>query len=75
MLCLIYNVPPPISMDVTVTCDCTWSKRGFTALHGVVVVISWDSGEVLDCEVVSRHCSECACWDDADLSSDDLLST
>ena len=60
-------------LDVTVTCECTWSKEEFTALYGVVVVISWDSGEVLDCEVVSRHCSEFARWDDTGLSSDEYL--
>ncbi len=27
-------------VDVKVTCDGTWSKRGFTALYGVVVVAS-----------------------------------
>ena len=48
-----------------------WSKRGFTVLYGVVVVMSWDSGKMLVYEVVSRHCSEFACWDDADLSSDE----
>ena len=31
-------------VDVKVTCDRTLSKRGFTALYGVVVVASWDTG-------------------------------
>ena len=47
-------------VNEAVTCDCTCSKRGFTAPYGVVVVISWDSGEVLDCEVLSKYCAECA---------------
>ena len=46
-------------IDVIVTCDGTWSKRGFTALYGVVVVISWETGQVLDCEVFSKFCPEC----------------
>ena len=33
---------------IVVTCDGTWSKRDFTALYGVVVVTSWESGKVLD---------------------------
>ena len=31
-------------LDITVTCDGTWSKRGFTAMYGVVVVASWETG-------------------------------
>ena len=36
-----------ILVDVTVTFDGTWSKRGYTALNGVMVVIPWDTGRVL----------------------------
>ena len=46
-------------LDITVTFDGTWSKRGFTAMHGVVVVISWDTGWVLDAHVISRYCGKC----------------
>ena len=35
-------------IDVIVTCDGTWSKRGFTANYGVVVVISSIALHVLD---------------------------
>ena len=56
----IVNVPHDEAIDVCVTCDGTWSKRGFTALYRVVVVASWDSGQVLDCELVSKYCPECA---------------
>ncbi len=34
-------------IDVAVTYDGTWSKRGFTANRGIGVVISVDTGEVL----------------------------
>ena len=40
------GVPQSNVLDITVTCDGTWSKRGFTALYGVVVVASWDSGQL-----------------------------
>ena len=53
-------------LDITVTCDGTWSKRGFTALYGVVVVASWDSGQVLDCEILTKYCSECGARDKMD---------
>ena len=45
--------------DVAVSYDGTWSKRGFTANHGVGVVISVDTGEVLDIEVLSKVCEIC----------------
>jgi len=35
-------------VDVAVSFDGTWAKRGFTSLTGVVFVISVDTGEVLD---------------------------
>ena len=44
--------------DVTVTCGGTWSKR-FTATYGVVIVLSWDSGQVLDALVLSKRCNVC----------------
>ena len=47
-------------IDIAVTCDGTWSKRGFTATHGVVAVIAWETGQVLDFEIKSKHCSVCA---------------
>ena len=60
-------------LDVMVTCDCRWCKQGFTAVYGVVMVISWDTGEVHNCKVLSRNCSECARWADTDLLSDEYL--
>lgn len=38
-------------MDVAVSFDGAWTKRGFTSLTGVVFVISVDTGEVLDYHV------------------------
>ena len=55
----LHGVPQSSVLDVTVTCDGTWSKRGFTALYGVVVVASWDSGQVLDCEILTKYCPDC----------------
>lgn len=46
-------------MDISVSCDATWARRGFSSLHGVVIVISLDTGQVLDYEVLSRKCSTC----------------
>ena len=66
-------------LDVTVTFDGTWSKRGFTALYGVVVIASWDTGRMLDAYVMSKHCGRCirkicsiSCDGDVDVSSEFL---
>ena len=31
-------------VDIRVTCDATWSRRGHQAKYGVVVVSSWENG-------------------------------
>ena len=48
------------TLDAAVSFDGTWAKRGFTALTGVVFVISVDTGEVLDYHVLSKACQKCA---------------
>ena len=45
--------------DVSISCDGTWQKRGFTSLNGAVVIISTVTGKVLDVEVMSRYCNAC----------------
>ena len=47
----LHGAKPTEVVDIAVTCDGTWSKRGFTAAYGVVVVISWESRQVLDYEI------------------------
>ena len=56
-------------LDIPVTCDGTWAKRGFTSQFGVVMVISWESGQVLDYEVLSKYCHECKLHEPLDHSS------
>ena len=46
-------------IDVAVSFDGTWHHRGFKSSHGVGVVISVDTGEVLDAEVISKTCHTC----------------
>ena len=45
--------------DCTVTCDGIWSRRGFVANYGVVAVLSWETGQVLDVVVLSKSCKVC----------------
>ncbi len=56
----LHGLEPTELLDIPVTCNGTWSKRGFTAIHGVVVVIAWESGQVLDYEIKTKRCSVCA---------------
>ncbi|KAJ8034117.1 hypothetical protein HOLleu_20825 [Holothuria leucospilota] len=50
---------PSETVDIVVTFDGTWAKRGFTSNFGVGVVMSADTGEVLDRKVLSKICLEC----------------
>ncbi|CAB4030044.1 Hypothetical predicted protein [Paramuricea clavata] len=45
-----------VVVDVAVSFDGTWAKRGFTSLTGVVFVLAVDTGEVLDYHVLSKEC-------------------
>ena len=47
------------TLDISVSCDGTWARRGFTLLHGVVVVASLETGQIVDCEVLSKTCNAC----------------
>ena len=50
---------PDDVVDITVTCDGTWSCHGFMAAFGVVAVLSWETGQVLDVVVLSKYCKIC----------------
>lgn len=49
------GVGPDDIVDVTVTRDGTWSRRGFMGIYGVVAVISWETGQVLDTIVLCKR--------------------
>ena len=62
---------PDEVVDVTVTCDRTWSKQGVLSVAcRVAIVTPWKSGEVLDCEVLSKRCSACTPWEGCDKNSE-----
>jgi hypothetical protein len=46
-------------VEIAVSYDGTWSKRGYTANFGVGFVISVETGEVLDFDFESKLCKEC----------------
>ena len=49
-----------LRLDIGVSVGGTWQRRGFTSLNGVLVVMSIDSGKIVDIEPMSRYCRECA---------------
>ena len=67
------NVPEDQVLDITVTCDGPLARRGFQFLYGIVVVVSWKSEKVLNVEVLSKHCQDCAIHHEMNTSSDEIL--
>ncbi|KAK4326403.1 hypothetical protein Pmani_003080 [Petrolisthes manimaculis] len=49
----------PEVKNITVTCDSSWSKRGFEAKFCVVPVIHFDTGLVVDYQVLSKYYRIC----------------
>lgn len=46
-------------LDISVTYDGTWQKRGHTSLYGVGIVIDILTGLVVDFEILSKYCPDC----------------
>lgn len=47
------------STDLGVSLDGTWQRRGYVSMNGIVAAISIDTGEIVDVEIMSRHCRMC----------------
>ncbi|GFU93929.1 uncharacterized protein TNCV_2453001 [Trichonephila clavipes] len=47
-------------IDITVSYDGTWHKRGHTSLYGIGIVIDIMTSLVVDFEVLSKYCHECS---------------
>ena len=67
------DVPEDQVLDITVTCDGTLARRGFQSLYGIVVVVSWKSGKVLEVEVLSKDCQACDTHHEMNTSSYEIL--
>ena len=46
-------------IDIPVSCDGSWQRRGFASLNGSFTSISVDTGKIIDTEVMSRYCKGC----------------
>ena len=56
---LLEDEQPSEIKNIMVSCDGSWSKRGFTANYGFVSVIEARTGFVVDYEVLSKYCKVC----------------
>ena len=66
-------MPEDQGLDITVTCDGTWARRGFQSLYDIVVIASLKTGKFLDVEDLSKHCQACATHHGMDTASDEYL--
>ena len=41
----------------------TWQRRGHSSLHGVVSILSMETGTVLDTEVLTQFCKQCSFYE------------
>ena len=62
------------SDDTIVSVDGTWQKHGFSSLFGIVDVIKYNTGKVLDYKVFSKFCQECNVWEKCDEGSVEYFS-
>ena len=69
----LYGEPPDQVIDILISCDRTWQKRGFS-MFGVVFVIAYGTGKVIDYAVLSKHCSGCKKWEDKDQTTTKYLA-
>lgn len=47
---------------IVVSGDGSWRKRGFTSLYGLVTLIGYNCGKIVDCVVKSKYCKACEYW-------------
>lgn len=59
-------------IDISVSFDGTWHKRGYTSLHGVGVCIDVLTGLVIDYEILSKYCHACKLKEAQNLPDDEL---
>ena len=58
----IHRIPSSASVqtiDVGVSVDGIWQRRGFSSNNSVVTAISIDTGKVVDVEIMSKICKGC----------------
>ena len=61
------------NLDIAVSCDGTWARRGFQSLYGMVSAIHVDTGKVVDYEMKSKVCFKCRAKKDLDPTSQEYI--
>ncbi|KYN06620.1 hypothetical protein ALC62_02423 [Cyphomyrmex costatus] len=56
------NARKGLSTELIVSGDGSWRKRGFSSLFGLVSLIGWNSGKVIDILIKSSYCKACEFW-------------
>ena len=46
-------------IDIGVSVDGSWQRRGFSLLNGVVAAVAIDSRKIVDVEPMTRYCRQC----------------
>lgn len=51
-------------LDIGISSDGTWRRRGHSTLYGIVITISDStvSGKATNIEIMSKECKECTAW-------------
>jgi len=49
-----------VLIDIAVSCNGSWQKRGYSSLNGFLSAISMESGKVVDISPMSRFCKSCS---------------
>ena len=47
-------------VDVPISADGSWQRRGYSSMNGFVSAISMDTGKIVDIEPMSRFCKVCS---------------
>jgi len=47
---------------ITISGDGSWRKRGFSSHYGIVSLIGWYTGKVVDVVIKSKFCKACSLW-------------
>ncbi|KZC10035.1 hypothetical protein WN55_01786 [Dufourea novaeangliae] len=53
-------------LNITVSGDGSWKKRGFSSLYGVTMLIGYHTGKVIDLVVKSSYCQACIYYKNTD---------
>lgn len=60
-------------VDIAVSCDGTWARRGFQYLYGMVSAIEVQTGKVVDFEMKSKLCYKCRGKSNLDVNSQEYI--